>query len=95
MKSEGKFSVSTNLKPLASGQEHIDDLEQLVCCRNHGFPVGKTLVSFLRVIVADYGIPGVAPRGHDVADTSQIRIAVLGDVAVRTDRFRDRCRQMR
>ena len=81
MKSEGKFSVSPNLKPLASGQEHIDDLEQLVGCRNHGLPVGESFVSLLRVIVTDYGIPGVALSGHDVAYASEVCIAVLGDVA--------------
>ena len=81
MKSKGKFSISPNLKSLASRQEYIDNLEQLVCCCNHGLSVGESFGPFLRVIVTDYGIPGVALRCHNVADTPQISVAVLSDVA--------------
>lgn len=81
MKIEGKFSVSLNLKPHTSGQEHIDDLEQLVGCCNHGLSVRKSFIPFLCVIVADDRVPHVALGGHDVADTSEVRITVLGDVA--------------
>ena len=81
MKSEEKILSSFNLKLFSSCKQYENDFNHLVHGCNHGFSMGKSFCSFLCVIFIQDRIPGYAPCSHDVTDTPETCIAMLGNMS--------------